>query len=480
MDVILGIDFGTSKIAFAFIDPDKKRVVNNYSIPIDAYLHLKDPSLKEQDVKRITHVFHKGIRECLAKSNYNVLSIGLTGQMHGILGLNKEGKAITNLVTWQDGRGHCKLNGGITLIQEMHKRAGKRPVASGYGIVTLYDWARREKDAEIKKFCTLGDYFAMLLTGEKVPVMEHTMADSTGAFDAFNQRWDFDYIDALGINRCLFPETVSSTTVIGVLKDPFVKNPCKKSQIPITVSIGDNQASYLGSVREHFKSLLINIGTGSQVSFAVKNPEDIIVQGLIDGYDVVLRPFVRDTWLVAGNAISGGVVYRALYDFIKRTGEELFGIVNFEKLWDKMGELAQKVNDCGGLSVYPLFAGKRSDPEARGRIEGIDMENLTPANLIRATLRGVVAILKDMINQNIIEEREYLIGSGNGIRRNSVLREITSELFKKKIMIPAHEEEAAVGAALNGGVASGVFRNFDKASEVVIYESQETPFSQIL
>ncbi|MGQ9616396.1 MAG: sedoheptulokinase [Spirochaetota bacterium] len=469
MDVLLGIDFGTTKLAFTCIEPNERRVVTHHSIPIGADLHLENPSLKEQDITRITEVFYEGLRDFLKEREYSLLSIGLTGQMHGILGVGKGGKAVTNLVTWQDQRGYCRKDNGNTLIEEMHQKAGLRPVASGYGVVTLYDWVRVGRQSDIEWICTIPDYFAMLLTGKNAPVMDYTMADSTGAFDNSNRAWDFAYLEALGIERRFFPEAVHPTTVIGVLNDPSIRRIQSNERVPIAVSIGDNQASYLGSVREHFDSLLVNIGTGSQISFTVKDPRDSDVKGLIDGYDVVLRPFVSGNWLVAGNAISGGVVYRALYDFFKKTGADLFGITSFEKLWERMGELAMEVKDCRGLDVYPLFEGKRSDPDARGSIKGISIKNLIPGCLILGTLKGMVKILIDMIKPGIIEKRKFLIGSGNGIRKNPVLRVVTSELFERQILVPAHEEEAAVGAAINGGVASGVFKDFDEAKRVIQY-----------
>jgi len=466
---LLGIDFGTSKLAFAFIDPYKRRVVKHHSIPIGAELGLENPSLKEQKITRITEVFYKGLREFLESRKDSLLSIGLTGQMHGILGVGRGGKAVTNLVTWQDQRGYCKQADGNTLIEEMHQRAGVRQVASGYGIVTLYDWVKSGRQSDIEWVCTIPDYFGMLLTGRSAPVMDYTMADSIGAFNTSNMAWDYGYLEALGIDRRFFPEAVHPSTIIGALNDQSIYRIQSNERVPVTVAIGDNQASYLGSVREHFDSLLINIGTGSQISFTIKDPMDSDVKCLIDGYDVVLRPFVSGNWLVAGNAISGGVVYRALYDFFRKTGAEIFGITSFEKLWERMGELAMEVKDCAGLDVYPLFEGKRSDPGARGNIRGISMENLIPGCLILGTLRGMVKILIDMINPGIIEKRKYLIGSGNGIRKNPVLREVTSELFKRQILIPAHEEEAAVGAAINGGVSSGVIKDFDEAKEIIQY-----------
>jgi len=119
--------------------------------------------------------------------------------------------------------------------------------------------------------------------------------------------------------------------------------------------------------------------------------------------------------------------------------------------------------------VVPFFSGKRSDPEARGRIEGISMNNFVPSNLIYGTLEGVVRILRDMVDPVVLARIETVVGSGNGFRKNPALRKAASRMFKKDIRIPLHEEEAAVGAALNGAVAAGVYRSFADAAEIVRY-----------
>ena len=90
----------------------------------------------------------------------------------------------------------------------------------------------------------------------------------------------------------------------------------------------------------------------------------------------------------------------------------------------------------------------------------MNLNNFTPSNLIYATLEGIAEILKDMINDSIINEKKYLVGSGNGLRRNAALKMIISRIFKKELVIPPFEEEAALGAAVNGAVASGIINDF--------------------
>ncbi len=180
---ILGVDFGTSKIALVSIDPETKEILDSLSQETNAYIHLNDPYKREQDIEKIHDAFFKSFAKIVENVEQDILSIGLTGQMHGIVGLDAEGNPVTNFVTWQDERGNLYGPSGKTLLEEMEEKGGKNPIASGYGIITLYDWIKKCQLQTIEKICTLPDYFGMCLTGKKYPVIDYTMADSIGVFD---------------------------------------------------------------------------------------------------------------------------------------------------------------------------------------------------------------------------------------------------------------------------------------------------------
>jgi sedoheptulokinase len=497
-ECIAGVDFGTSKVALVLVDIGKNSIFFSESEPHGGYLHLPDRSHGEQSVeaslKALERLFTR-LGETIQGGGIDLRSIGLTGQMHGIVGIDRHGKAVTNLVTWQDGRGDSPGKDGKSLLRIMEERGGKRKVSSGYGIATLFDWTLNRKHPGLAGFCTIADYAGMLLAGSTRPTMDPSMADSTGAFDIEKGEWDAGYIAALGIDETLFPPVSAAGTVLGGavgaewLKAAAVGLRGARSEgragitgeALVSVSIGDNQASFIGSVRELYTSLLINVGTGSQVSFAAGSAGEAESLAEIDGYDVVLRPFVEGGVLVAGNAISGGAVYAALRGFFDRVGRELFG-AEIEalrgSLYERMEKVAGKAATGAAeraagsdrLDVYPLFAGKRSAPAARGRIDGISLTNLTPANLILGTLEGEIKILKEMVSEKALGKLETLVGSGNGIRRNALLRSAASRVFGKPLLVPVHEEEAALGAAIHGAVAGGIYRDYREARGVIRYE----------
>ena len=466
---IMGIDIGTTKVACVFIDPFKRKILRAASQETCAEVACEDPSLKEQSAEKIERSVTRCIHEAAEGLRCEISSIGVTGQMHGIIGVDDEGRAKTNCVTWQDGRGLNRNREGHSLLEEMSRRAGLRPIASGYGIVTLYWWIRKKRTARFSRIVSIPDYFGMRLTGVKRPAIDYSMAQSIGCFDISSCRWDKDYIAALGIPMELFPQVFPPTTVLGRMKkkNPF-DIPCGEDT-PVALAIGDNQASFLGSAREYSRTLVVNVGTASQVTYALPAAQSGGVFSHVDGYDVTLRPFVDGGAIVAGSSLSGGASYRAVRDFFAEAGKTLFGIEKPKDLWERMNELALNADSGERITVVPLFSGKRSDPEARGRIEGISMQNFVPSNIIYGTLEGVVRILRDMVDPAVLAQIETVVGSGNGFRKNPALRKAASRIFKKNVCMPLHEEEAAVGAALNGAVAAGVYPSFAEAAEFIHY-----------
>jgi len=212
-------------------------------------------------------------------------------------------------------------------------------------------------------------------------------------------------------------------------------------------------------VREPAGSLLLNVGTGGQIS--ARTDEFHFIPGLEN------RPFPGGHYLLIGGGLFGGRSYAYLLNFFRRAGEELFEGAATEELYERMTALAAQVSPgSDGLRCAPFFTGSRVDPTLRASFTGLSPDNFTPGHFARALLEGMAEGFHHFGEQMapVIGPRTPLVGAGNGIRRNRLLAAILSERFAAPLHIPALAEEAAVGAAIVAAVGQGEFPTLEEAT----------------
>jgi sugar (pentulose or hexulose) kinase len=233
---------------------------------------------------------------------------------------------------------------------------------------------------------------------------------------------------------------------------------------PDLVSIGDNQASFLGSVADRDNSVLVNVGTGGQVSAYADEFR----------YDPLLetRPFPGGGYLLACAGLCGGRSYAALERFYRQVGEQLFDVPPGEPLYATMNRLAAAVpRGAGGLVCEPFFTGTRHRPELRASWTGVSAENFTPAHVTRALLEGMARAFRTGYETiaRLGGGRKQLVGAGNGLRENGVLARCVADEFGLPLRVPRHREEAAYGAALLAAVGAGLFSDLPAAGWLIRY-----------
>ena len=238
-----------------------------------------------------------------------------------------------------------------------------------------------------------------------------------------------DALKSAGVDVSFLPETVKGYSVIGHTE----------SGASVVCSMGDNQASFMGSVDEPENTLLLNIGTGSQVSFMTREFVDV-------HSDIELRPY-GDAYILAGSALCGGRAYAMLEAFYR----EIAG----HSCYDVMAEHASKFLEAHGLckawEVDTRFQGTRSDPSITGSIRGITAENFCPGAFTVGVIRGILEELRGMYEaMKAMTGRSagIIVGSGNGIRKNEIMRRIAGEIFGLEVRVSESKEEAARGAAM--------------------------------
>lgn len=419
---VIGIDIGTTSICGISMDSVSGNVCKVINKSNDSWLEGENFE-KIQDPEVIINKVDEIVSELFTD---DVEAIGVTGQMHGILYYNAEGKAVSPLYTWQDGRGNLYLD-DKTYAQHLDSH-------TGYGNTThFYNKKNGIVPENAVGFCTIHDYVVMHFTGRKTALVHTSDGASFGNFDI--EQNTFVWKDDMQ------PEITDKAVVAGYYKD-----------IPVCVAIGDNQASFAGGGCNS-ETVLCNVGTGSQISF--------VADKAVDGMET--RPLNEGENIVVGSSLCGGRAYAILGNFFLQTADMLG--VKKEHIYNEMAKEICGKEDTD-MVFTTLFCGTRENPDQKASIIGITADNFTPSNLIYSCLVGICNELYDMYVK-AGGNCTRLVGTGNGIRKNTALKKIFEEKFNMKMFIPEAAEEAAVGAALFALVACGKYKDLQEATRII-------------
>lgn len=447
----LGLDIGTTTISAVVVGMEEREILKAYTIPNGSFIETDLPWEKIQDPDKIMQKA-LGLLEEILQEHQDIGVIGLTGQMHGIVYLDETGKHISPLYTWQDGRGNIpveKILSEDPVPEDALSEAGRSicgileeeygvKAHTGYGLVThLYNCRNSLVPEGAAKVCTIMDYLGMRLTGRRTPLMHSSNAASLGLYDAKKNGFRADILQKAGADADILPEVTDDFISVGSYKG-----------IPVSAAIGDNQASFLGSVENAADSVLVNMGTGGQIS--------VLSDTYFTAKGIEARPFVKGHYLLAGSSLCGGRAYALLEHFF-RSYAEAAGITGVDH-YSVMGKILDEKNDGEKLKVNTTFSGTREKPEKRGSIKNIGTENFTPKALIGGVLEGMAEELYKMyrkIEKGLAGPKTRMVASGNGIRKNRHLQEVMSEKFGMGLELAKREEEAAYGAAVSGMIAAG-------------------------
>ncbi len=426
---IIGIDIGTTSICGVAVETENGEILKSLTKPNNSFIKSENNYEKIQD----TDIIMQSVFEILFELDAdNASAIGFSGQMHGIVYTDENGDAVSPLYIWQDERAALEYKNGKSYAEYLGCFAG-------YGLATdFYNEINGFVPDAAKYLCTIADYAVMELCGLKKPLVHITNAASLGCFDIANNCFDLD--------NPRLPDVTAEFKSAG-----------EYNGIPVCVALGDNQASFIGSVSDS-DNALINVGTGSQISWLADLP--------VNAESVENRPFDGKKYLAAGCALCGGRAF-AMLEKLFREIANLAGN-NVDSMYPQIDKIIENKIETS-LDADCRFCGTRNDPSVRGSISNISEDNFTAADLAYSVLESMSGELYDMY-KNGGKNAKMLVCSGNGIRKNSALRRIVSEMFGCEVKIPLYAEEASYGAALAASVACGCFADIFDACRMIKYK----------
>lgn len=448
----IGIDIGTTTVCAVLADANTGELLNAQTLTNDSALTGKAKYEKCQDALRILELCRQ-LLEGYLSVHKDVVSIGVTGQMHGIVYIDQEGKAVSPLYTWQDKRGDQMDDEVGKIYAKELAEITSYPMATGFGLTThYYNVKNHLVPEEAVSFCTIPDYVAFSLCGGKRAKVHQSMAASLGLYDVQKNGFDTEAIENAGMDAGVLPEVTSENAVCGLTKEG----------IPVAVALGDNQASFLGSVSPDCK-VLLNVGTGGQLS---AYSEKIVYDGELE-----CRPYIGKTWLLAGSALCGGYAYSLMKRFFEEV-LEMADTTSKRPIYELLNEAAAKAyEEKNQVMVDTRFNGSRNHPELMGSVTGITVDTFRPGQLALGVLKGICEELYQhyVSLPEELKDAVFFVGSGNGVRMNPLLQKICCDRFGMEMKIPKYSEEAAYGASLFALLACEIKKNLSEVQKLVKY-----------
>ncbi|HVX10336.1 MAG TPA: FGGY family carbohydrate kinase [Pirellulales bacterium] len=475
MPLSLALDLGTTTITALAVDVSSGDIVARQTVANDAEITSSEHKARgrsEWDANRIAAAAKQALRtlaHALGRRVGEVAGIGLTGQQHGAVLIDDEFTPLGPLINWQDRRAEeTKPHTGVIWLNEIRSRVGDEAreragctLSSGYMGATLYWLAHQDMLPRRARACFLVDFLAAVMT-RTAPLTDPTSAASSGLFDVRASAWDERTIEALGLSSTLFPSVGRAGERQGSLHSSWAAKTGLVAGLPVCVGLGDNQASVYGSVADLPDTVLVNVGTGGQVTAWSDR--------FLYSRNLETRPFPGG-YLIVNAGLCGGRTYAVLERFFQQTCQAFGQTLPEAQLYDVMNRLAAAVPPgAAGLRCEPLFTGTRQQPDLRGRFTGISIDNFTPGHVTRALLEGMGAVFEGGYQEIVAAlgaGRSRLVGAGNGLRQNGVFCDIVSRAFGMPMRLCRHAEEAAFGAALVAAVGLGLLPDRQAAARLI-------------
>ena len=457
MPIVLAVDIGTSSICVLALDASSRHVITLLSANNKSSINDLPKGYHEQNPSHIWAIVQKSIGQALTYMIENqhqveaIEAIVVTGQMHGILLIDDELQPCTNLITWRDQR-----VADTPVIEELRSNVDISTkcgciLGLGYG-GSIVHWLMTNKPVLFERdlrVLSIVDFVVAQLTGKVAT--DVTMAASWGILNIQQGIWNESILSALRLPKSILPEIKPSATPFSTLLPQYRRLWSLKKDVHVCTGLGDNQASVLAMGTLNPGTCVINIGTGSQIS--------IVQEDLNYKQGLETRPLIRNRYMYVGSSLNGGWAIASLGKFFQAVLQQFSDIdISLEQVMDHMNEIGDTASDdAAGLMSVIDFMENRTNHIIKDSYQGIDKDNLTPANFCRATVNAITNDLYEFYKLAGMPISALYV-SGNAIQHNSLLYDTIARKWHMSLNVSEHREEAALGAAYLAAVNMGLMK----------------------
>ncbi len=405
----------------------------------------------------------------------DILSVGLAGQMHGLVLVDSDNRPIRPALMWNDQRTAevCDRAERELTADEIWRRTGNR-ILPGFTAPKLL-WLKEHEPETMrraKRMMLPKDFIRLQLTGK----IHTDMADASGTLllDCENRQWSLPMCDALSIDFNLLPELFESTVPSSRVHAAGAAATGLPVGTIVVAGAGDQAAQAVGTGIITEGPVACTVGT-SGVIFATTNQWRPTPRGVLHSFCHA----IPNRWHLMGVTLSAGGSLRWWRDSmcadLVASAREL-GVDPYELM---LSEARNAPMGCEGVTFLPYLSGERTphaDPHARGSFLGMSTRS-TRAHLTRAVVEGVTCSLREVLvlirQTGARTDRIRLSGGG---ARSPFWRQLLTDAFDLPTATVDQLDGAAYGAALIAGVGANLWANIESAT-AHIRESNSTSVS---
>lgn len=472
MRYVIGIDLGTSATKTVLFNEMGEKIASaskEYPLlqPHNGWAEQNPEAWYSAAVETLRAVIRKS-----AVSPEDIVSLGISGQMHGLVMLDEAGEVLRPAILWCDQRTEKEC-------EEITERVGKErliaitanPALTGFTASKIM-WVKKHEPqfyAKCRHILLPKDYLRYKLTGD----FASEMSDASGMqlLDVPNRCWSQEVLSALDIDPALLGKLYESPEVTGVIHQEAARLTGLAAGAKVVGGAGDNAAAAVGTGVVSDGKAFTTIGT-SGVVFAHTDNLSIDPKGRVHTFCCA----VPGAWHVMGVTQAAGLSLQwfknnfcaAEAEEAEKSGTDVYQITDEKAAGIPIG--ADK------LLYLPYLMGERTphlDADCRGVFFGLSAMH-TRAHLIRAVMEGVGYSLLDcmcVLREMGAVPAEMLVTGGGG--KSTLWRRMLCDMFEMPVCTTASSEGPALGVAVLAAVGAGIYENVEAACSVMVKKNDD-------
>ena len=436
--LLIGIDSGTQSTKALVVDAKNGKVLGSGAQAYDLIPNLP-PGAKEQHPQSWREATASAIRQALrsAKATASeVKAIGVSGQQHGFVPLDKDGEVIRPAKLW------CDTSTSAECEEITEKLGGTKKTLKALGNAVLPGFTASKilwlKNHEPKNFARLAsvllphDYLNFWLTGDKV--MEYGDASGTALLDVRKRKWSTAALEAIDADLASkLPRLISSDQPAGTLQASTAKQLGLQPDVLVSAGGGDNMMGAIGTGNTREGVITASFGTSGTIYACAEKPV-VDPEGEIAAFcDSTNR------WLPLLCTMNVTVATEMMRQDFEYTHETF------------ASKAASVPAGSHGLMLLPYLEGERTPniPDGTGVMIGINQRTFSASHYCRAAMEGVTLGMNYGLRRLAeLGVKPTQIRATGGGAKSKVWRQIMADIFNTEVVTLKVSEGAAYGAAL--------------------------------